>query len=260
MIFYFSATGNCRMIADIIAARTGDTVISIADCLKTGKTSFAAEKDERVGFVTPTYFWGLPAAVLNFLETLSLTLPENPYIYHVTAYGTTPGQSAYFFREAAEHRGITVRAAFSVRTVDTWVPVFDLRDGEKNRRITEQAALAAEHIADDVFARLHGNFVGTVLPLPLAWGVYQNYRAARKTKYFSVDETACVGCGLCASQCPDNAIAMKEGTPVFVAAECDLCLGCLHRCPKAAIRYKTKNRHGQFVNPCAFGKHPVTKA
>lgn len=249
MIFYFSATGNCRMIAEIIAARTGDTVISIADCLREGRFSFRAEREERVGFVTPTYFWGLPAAVLSFLEVLELSLPENPYIYHVTAYGTTPGQSAFFFREAAERRGITVHASFSVRTVDTWVPIFDLRDGEKNRRITEQAARLAENVARDVVARLHGNFVGAVPPLPLAWGVYRNYRTARRTKYFAVDAEACVGCSLCAAQCPDGAIVMREGKPSFGLPECTLCLGCLHRCQKGAIRYKTVNRHGRFVNP-----------
>lgn len=41
---------------------------------------------------------------------------------------------------------------------------------------------------------------------------------------------------------------MKDGCPVWKAEECEMYLGCLHRCPKFAISYgngKT-DRHGQY--------------
>ena len=53
------------------------------------------------------------------------------------------------------------------------------------------------------------------------------------------------------AKCPVGAIQMKEGYPVWKSEECEMCLGCLHRCPKFAISYgngKT-NRHGQYKNP-----------
>ena len=40
MIFYFSATGNSRYVAERIAAATGDETISIPDCCKSDRFSF----------------------------------------------------------------------------------------------------------------------------------------------------------------------------------------------------------------------------
>lgn len=58
MIFYFSATGNNKYLAERIAAATGDYLVSITECVKSGRYGFAVQRGEAVGFVTPTYFWG----------------------------------------------------------------------------------------------------------------------------------------------------------------------------------------------------------
>lgn len=77
MIFYFSATGNSRYVAERIAAATGDETISIPDCCKSDRFSFD-ETDKTVGIVCPTYSWGLPSIVQEFLE--KLTLRSRPLI------------------------------------------------------------------------------------------------------------------------------------------------------------------------------------
>ena len=61
---------------------------------------------------------------------------------------------------------------------------------------------------------------------------------------------AVIGCGLCAKNCPEQAIRMQAGKPFWVKEKCAACLECLHRCPKFAIQYGEKTKHhGQYLHP-----------
>ena len=75
------------------------------------------------------------------------------------------------------------------------------------------------------------------------------YKTLSKTSHLHVEDT-CIGCGLCAKNCPVNAIEMKDGKPAWVKKNCAMCLSCLHRCPKFAIQYDDKTKdHGQYLHP-----------
>ena len=69
MIFYFSATGNSKHVADEIAAKTGDNAVSILD-VKDSELNLASEK--KLGFVSPTYAFGLPLMVTEFFKNIIL--------------------------------------------------------------------------------------------------------------------------------------------------------------------------------------------
>jgi len=133
---------------------------------------------------------------------------------------------------------------------DNWTPLFDLSDPAE---VARQNELAETCIAD-VIARLQARETGnhTAYRKPYAIRVIADplLSGKRKTKHFYVEDS-CIGCGVCAANCPVQAIEMQRGRPVWVKKQCALCLGCLHRCPKFAIQYgdgKTK-LHGQYHNP-----------
>lgn len=54
-----------------------------------------------------------------------------------------------------------------------------------------------------------------------------------------VDQNHCVGCGLCAKQCPMRAIALKNKKASIDISHCIVCGQCAHNCPKKAIHYRS---------------------
>ena len=66
MIIYFSATGNCKYVAKRISDAIGQNVLSLTECTRCGRYEF---EDESIIIIAPTYFWGLPSIVADFLKT-----------------------------------------------------------------------------------------------------------------------------------------------------------------------------------------------
>lgn len=251
MLFYFSATGNSKYAALKIAAKIKEEPVSIADCVKNREYTFERKSREKIGFVTPVYFWGLPSIVRGFLEKLELRFPGpcQPYTYYVATFGTTTGQAGRMAAEFLKRKGLSLNGRFSVQMPDTWTPIFDLSDKEKIRKINGRAEKQIAEAADRIERELAGDFIRRKIPEFAVKAFYPQYEKARETANFTVEDT-CIGCGLCARKCPVGAIEIEDGRPVWVKKQCTLCLGCLHRCPKFAIQYgKNTKKHGQYVHP-----------
>ncbi len=248
MIFYFSATNNSKYVAQRIALETSDEINSIVDCMKQTQDGYFID-EKIIGIVTPTYLWGLPIIVKEFLEKICLS-KSIKYIYFIATYGTTPGQTGYFANEIIQRKGKSIDAYFSVKMPDTWTPIFDLNDKNKVDRINLQAEKQIDTVIQHIVNRDCGHFMHYVTPLLLTKLVHQiEYENMRKTKHFKVEDT-CVDCSLCARNCPVQAIEMKNNQPVWVKDKCVMCLSCLHHCPKFAIQYgngRTK-KHGQYTH------------
>lgn len=251
MLFYFTGTGNSLYVAQRIAAQENDRLVSIVHAVKRGEFRFPAE--ETIGFVFPTYYYGLPSTVAEFLERLEISGCEGRYLYSVVTCGGTTGATGAMFAEAMERRGLQVDASFAVRMVDNYVPALSL---PSSAGVAEVLAIADEDIAvllGRIARRERGSFdewTGSFAKLRTRL-MYPKYQRVRRTSNFFVSD-ACVGCGTCMRFCNSEAIEMRERRPVWVKKSCNLCLACLHRCPKGAIEFgRTTIHHGRYIHPLA---------
>ncbi len=245
MVFYFSATGNSRHIAKLIAEKTGDRYADITEFVKNDFRNFVFDKKENIGFVFPVYNFGLPVTLCRFIEKLNMNMNGN-YVFTVATYGGFSGGASKIIKKRLAEKNIKINAQFSVRMPDTWTPVYNLSDKNKNAERNKKADKTAEIIIKKIIRKKNGNHDRRRIPLSDYF--YKDYESLRRTSSLSVDKN-CIGCGLCAKNCPENAIEIQSDRPVWVKEKCAMCLGCLHRCPQFAIqRGENTRKHGQYIH------------
>ena len=69
MVFYFSGSGNSLYVAQKIAGILGDQVCSMAEAEPDHQIG---GKDEKIGFVFPSYYGNLPRIVQSFISKLDI--------------------------------------------------------------------------------------------------------------------------------------------------------------------------------------------
>lgn len=246
MIFYFSATGNSLYAAKSIL-KDKEELVSIPEAVKEKKRSFDI-KDDSIGFVFPVYYMGAPNIVAKFISGSDFKVKKGAYIYIVLTCGSITGSAGNCAKKLLKNKGIVTSSVFSVKMVDTYVPLFKIPPKAEQDKIMLAAKKEIENIACKIENRVSGdnNHHKGIFPGAATFFSYNFYKRRRFTSKFHA-ENSCIGCGMCEKICPENAIKVENGKPVWIKKQCSICLGCLHRCPKESIQYgrKTKNS-GRF--------------
>ena len=251
MIFYFSATGNSKYAAQRIAAVTEDRLVSLRDAVRARSYRFSVGRDERIGFVAPVYFQGLPSILRFFLDKLQLEGYQEQYIYLVMTCGQWTGGAADQLSKLLAKKGMALSAQFAIPMVDNYVPAFTIPGEEETERILDRAEAYIDEAGRAVRSRGAGDYNRCKGPAPSLQtaAMYPSYARGRSTRPFVVTD-GCIGCGLCPEICPCGAITLAGGQPLWTKPQCVRCLACLHRCPTGAIHWKKPGEdQGRYFNP-----------
>lgn len=266
MIFYFTGTGNSQYVAQSMLS-PGERLISIKEAVDRRTYSYEVEEGEKIGFVCPVYFGGLPTIVLHFIHHLWLTGQDPAYTYVILTNGGGPMGADSMFRTHMAKKGYPVNILYSLTMPDNYCIHYDVPSEEEERKTLEKAEARLSFLKNLLFKDLEDAGQKPLVRRtikdfrPYHSGIkekaatallYPLYIRGRKTKKFWVDDQ-CVGCHACEQRCPAHAIKLINERPEWVKDQCVFCLGCL-RC--GAIHYgKADAKHGRYKHPIFRKKH-----
>ena len=225
-VFCFSATGNSLYVAKNIAKEINGEVFSMKEKVSVD--------DDVIGFVFPTYFWGLPVTVGRFLDKIDFQ-NKNAYIFVVTTYGSFSAGVGNLADKRLNKKGVSVSYENKIRMTENYLPSFKVNESD---RLWDSADKKISKIVSDIKIR---KVKKSHFFIPFDKILYDFYPALKKghTEKFSVHD--CKSCHICEKVCPNNNIKFENGTPIR-ENKCDFCLACIHACPYDAIEYDEKTQ------------------
>lgn len=230
----FSGTGNSLAVARMIACGVGDaSIVSVQEFLRRDHRKLDCEA---CGFVFPVYCQDVPEMVRRLVR--GIEFPSDAYIFGVATHNGDPGYSHFTLDALLRKKGMRLSAGFAVLMPGNSITPGDSMNPEPEiRRRLEASPKAVNEILERVIKRDTNRFAGTntLRKRVKGWrNMFRHRYIHRVPESFHVTD-ACDGCGVCARICPEGNIAMEGSRPAW-SDHCQMCLACIHWCPRQAIQ------------------------
>lgn len=236
MVLYFSASGNTRYIARLIAGRLKDECIDLNGRIR--EQDFTPIRSEKPFVIcAPVYVCEMPRFLSSYLKRLPLR--GNRQVYFVFTSGGYAGMSGALAARLVRRKGMIWRGHAEVKMPGNHIvsDAYDQASPEECRRRIAAAEKQARHIAAVI--RFGGDLTARhvflaekliILPFNPVWS-----RFRMPSRDFHTTEK-CIGCGKCSRLCPLHNIEMQDRRPVW-KGPCAHCMACILNCPFEAIEY-----------------------
>ncbi|MCM1439111.1 MAG: EFR1 family ferrodoxin [Roseburia sp.] len=236
-IFYFSGTGNTRMVAkkyaeSFVALGNECTLFELPV-----KENFNLDDYDLIGFGYPIHSFNAPQIMLKFAKTLpkkgKKEVKKRAFIFK------SSGEPVKMSRVSSlKLTGILKRRGLEVKNEYQYVMPYNMIFRHTDHTAFKMWETAKKLIPIDCADIVNGverrekkmpfgRFLAWILRCE-HWGAHVIGVGYRATK-------DCVGCGLCAKNCPAGNIKMKNGKPKF-GGKCYICARCSFHCPKNCIK------------------------
>ena len=239
MILYFSATGNSRYCAQLLARRLDDPCTDVFPFIRDGIGGEFTSETPWV-FVAPTYSWRLPRVFADFLRNSRFSGSRDAYF--VMTCGSDIGNAAPGNQALCGQLNLRCRGTLPVVMPENYIAMFRAPEQEEALGIIAAARPALEQAAACISAGQDFPDLRAGLVDRLKSGIVNTlfYRFQVKTGPFAVSDT-CISCGKCRQVCPLGNIRLENGRPVW-GKRCTHCMACICLCPTQAIEYGRASR------------------
>lgn len=247
IIFYFSGTGNARMIASWFSkfAIENEVYCRIFDITSEGYIYLKEiDSDALIVFISPVHGFNYPKITLDFIR--SFPKGNNSVVLMNTRAGMKVGKMvipgltgiAFFLSSfILKRKGYKTIGQIPFDMPSNWLSIHPaLRKKaiefiyEKNyHRVKKHFKILYSEETD--FAS-NKDIIQDLLISPIALIYYLAGRYFLAKSYYASNK--CNNCHLCIKQCPVQAIRLINARP-FWSFKCESCMKCMNNCPSRAI-------------------------
>ncbi len=231
---FFSGTGNTKHCAEKLLSLLDPSAACIA--LESDCAEQAILDNDLILYAYPTQYSNAPIFVRNYIKKHP-ALWSGKKILCLNTMGLFSGDGTGCTARIFKKFGATVVGGLQIHMPDSVCDSKALKKSiSENHEIVLQADLKIEQAAQQIKA---GTFPQEGLGLlshikgllgQRLWFYTKTTQYSDKLKISS----QCIGCGLCARNCPMKNIQMSEGKPI-PGNRCTMCYRCISQCPKQAI-------------------------
>lgn len=255
LIYYFSGTGNAKMVSQWIAEYliqedTWCELINISEINR--KDIPIPDKNTAIAFISPVHGFNYPPIMMHFI----MRFPRSTNKVHLlnTRAGMrigrfiTPGLSGISLLLSALFliiKGYSIRSLFPVDMPSNWISVHPGLTNKATHFIVEKNKDRIVNYCKNIL-RNKAQYRGlkeliqdlAIGPVSLLYYFVGRFFFAKSF----IASSNCNNCNKCIKQCPVKAIRTIDNRP-FWTFSCESCMQCMSSCPKKAI----EAGHGSII-------------
>ncbi len=236
MILFFSASGNTRYIASLLAEALDDECLDLNERIRTHDYSPVCSEKPFV-ICTPVYVCEMPRFLHEYIKRLPFRGNRN--VYYIFTSGGYAGIAGTLARSMTRKKDMIYKGHAEIKMPTNHIvsDAYPPTEPDECRKRIAEAEKRIPDIAETIMSggKLRARYVFLfekliILPFNPIWVRYKQ----PSKDFYTTDK--CVGCGKCSRLCPVNNIVMENKRPVW-QAPCAHCMACILNCPFEAIEY-----------------------
>ncbi len=247
MILYFTGTGNSKFVADFLADKLDDEILSLNNILK-NNPKLVCSSEKPFILVAPIYAWRLPSRIEELIKNADLFGNKN--VYCIVTMGENSGNADKYIEKILTDKGLKLAGYIGVPMQNNYLVMEKMPDATVVKENLVSVVEKLEYIVKKI---KYGENLkkDDKTPLPALMSGFINYgfnNFMLKNQKYTVNEK-CILCQKCIGICPVNNISLKNSSVIF-NNNCMACFACLHTCPVQAINIEGKTEDkGRYICP-----------